>query len=350
VSGRAWRAAVAVGGAVGGLAVASAMTGLAIRRQRTLSEGHLDGEPPLGSLRSDGQTVVADDGVPLHVEVDGPSSGSASWAQDPALVFVHGWTLTSDCWHFQRAAFRERHRVVLYDQRSHGRSGRSDASHCTVEQLARDLARVIEEVVPDGPLVLVGHSMGGMTIMGFAEHFAERVRDRVAGAVLLSTSAGGVIKLVPGQRGSDLVVKASPSVVAALTPFKPAIEVGRRFTSGLAYELTRRMGFGGPAPADQVAFVDAMIAANPVSVFTDFYPLFTRLEMYEILRAFHDLPTLVVAGSRDAITPVEHSRHIAELIPTAELVIYEGAGHLVMFERRAEFNRRLAALVEQVTS
>lgn len=348
MSGRAWRTAAAVGGAVTGVAAAGLMTALAVRRQRSLPTPATTDDPPLGSLRAEGRCVIADDGVPLRVEVDGAGAGAAQ--DTPTLVFVHGWTLTLDCWHFQRAAFRDTHRLVLYDQRSHGRSGRSDAAQCTLEQLARDLAQVVEDAAPDGPLVLVGHSLGGMTIMSFAEHFPERVRDRVVGAVLLSTSAGDVIKLVPGRRGSDLLVKASPSVLSALTAVTPALEAGRRLTGGFAYELTRRMGFGGRhAPADQVAFVDAMIAANPVTVFTDFYPLFTRLEMHEVLRAFHHLPTLVVAGSRDAITPVSHSRRIAELIPTAELVIYEGAGHLVMFERHADFNRLLAELLEQVT-
>lgn len=347
MSGRVWRTTAAVGGAVVGVAAAEVMTGLAVRRQRVLpAPVARDEDQPLGSLRTEGRRVDTDDGVALHVEVDEPLQGVAD--ETPALVFVHGWTLTLDCWHYQRAAFRDTHRVVLYDQRSHGRSGRSEASHCTIDQLARDLARVIDSEAPHGPLVLVGHSMGGMTIMAFAEHFPEWVRERVAGAVLLGTSAGGVITLVPGRRGSDLVVKASPSVLSALTAVTPALEAGRRFTGGFAYELTRRMGFGGRAPADQVAFVDAMIAANPVSVFTDFYPLFTRLEMYEVLRAFRDLPTLVVAGSRDAITPVSHSRRIAELIPTAELVIFEGAGHLVMFERHRDFNRLLSALVEGV--
>ena len=265
------------------------------------------------------------------------------------MVFVHGWALTHDSWHFQRAAFRDRWRMVFYDHRSHGRSGRSPSSHCTLEQLGRDLAAVIDQVAPDGPLVLVGHSMGGMTIMSLAEQFAGMVSDRVVGVALLSTSAGGVIPVTRGP-GRHLVVKASPPVLSVLAIAAPAIEAGRRATGGLAYEPTRRMGFGGRVPDDQVAFVDAMIAANPLSVFTDFYPLFTTLDMHEVLRGFADLPTLVVAGGRDAVTPVRHSRRIAELIPAAELVIFEGAGHLVMIERTSDFNRLLGSLVDRATT
>jgi len=140
---------------VAGLAGATAVTGLAVRRRRVLPP---DGAPEdlLGSLRTPGRAVIAEDGVPLHVEVDEPAQPRAG---APTLVFVHGWALTLDSWHFQRAAFRDGNRTVLYDQRSHGRSGRSESSHCTLEQLGRDLATVIENVAPEGPLVLVGHSM-----------------------------------------------------------------------------------------------------------------------------------------------------------------------------------------------
>ena len=108
------------------------------------------------------------------------------------VVFVHGFCLNLDCWHFQRAAYRGLVRTVYYDQRSHGRSGRSDRAHATIDQLGRDLHRVLEEVVPDGPVVLVGHSMGGMSIVAFAEQFPELIGTRVVGIGLISTTAGGL--------------------------------------------------------------------------------------------------------------------------------------------------------------
>ena len=113
--------------------------------------------------------MVADDGVRLsceEIEADGK----------PALtvVLVHGFALDRRTWHFQRpflAALTDpRVRVVLYDQRSHGRSERAPRESCTIEQLGHDLDAVIRALAPEGPLVLVGHSMGGMTIMALAEH------------------------------------------------------------------------------------------------------------------------------------------------------------------------------------
>ncbi len=342
MSVRLWRVAVATGGAVVGVSAAGVMAALTVRRRTDVAPAGCADAAGMGLLRSPGRAVIAEDGVPLHVEVDQPESETGA----PTLVFVHGWALTQDSWHYQRARFRASHRVVLYDQRSHGRSGRSGRAQCSLERLGGDLAAVIEQAAGDGPLVLVGHSMGGMAIMSFAEQFPERMSERVAAVALLSTSAGRLLPL-PGRRSGNLLVKASPPVLSALTTVAPAIEASRRLGGSLAYELTRRMGFGGAVSDELVAFVDAMIAANPVSVFTDFYPLFARLEMHEVLRGLAGTPTLVVAGSRDAVTPVRHSRRIAARIPTAELTVFARAGHLVMLERPAELNHLLESLLDR---
>ena len=93
------------------------------------------------------------------------------------MVFIHGYALNLDCWHFQRAGYRGLVRAVYYDQRSHGRSGRSTEGRATIEQLAVDLLQVLDEVVPDGPVVLVGHSMGGMSIIALAEEHPDLFGD-----------------------------------------------------------------------------------------------------------------------------------------------------------------------------
>jgi pimeloyl-ACP methyl ester carboxylesterase len=150
-----------------GIAVAGTAVGVA-RRRRVITRLDAADATPFGSLHSKPITVVADDGVPLHVEVDeyqpDESDGRRRTGPPPlTVVFCHGYALNLDCWHFQRAGYRGLVRTVYYDQRSHGRSGRSSLGHATIDQLGRDLKRILDEVVPDGPVVLVGHSMGGMT-------------------------------------------------------------------------------------------------------------------------------------------------------------------------------------------
>ena len=164
MSARRSLAYAASGLAAAGLAAVA--TGVVVERRvvRARREGGAAADR-LGVLHSPRREVTCTDGVVLHAEVDEitPYAESRrSQSTDPTMVFVHGYALNLDCWHFQREAFRGKHRMVFYDQRSHGRSERSDREHATIEQLGDDLARVIEEVAPKGDVVLVGHSMGGM--------------------------------------------------------------------------------------------------------------------------------------------------------------------------------------------
>src|SRR6185503_10848131 len=138
-------------------------------------------------------TVAADDGVPLSVEEIAPDDGGTP---DITVVLVHGFAVSRLCWHFQRRMFAEqtqpRVRQILYDQRSHGRSGRANEVSSTIDQLGRDLAAVLRAVVPKGPIVLVGHSMGAMTVMALAEQEPDLFADRIRGVALIGTSAGEI--------------------------------------------------------------------------------------------------------------------------------------------------------------
>ncbi len=338
-----WVRALEVGAAVTGAAAAAGAAGLAAQRTVARSRARRDEPMHFGSGRSDARTVVADDGVGLHVEVD-EADGAAqvdAGAGDPTLVFVHGWLLTMDCWHFQRATLRGEHRMVFYDQRSHGRSDRSDAAHSTLEQLGGDLARVIEAAAPTGPLVLVGHSMGGMTLMSLAEQLPELVAERVVGAAFLATSAGNVGRLLPGTAGK-LLDGLQPLLVGSLAKLPGMIDAGRR---GTAFAMTRRLAFGGPVPDSHVIFVDEMISATPSQVIWDFLPALRLHRRYVALAAFATVPVLVVAGANDAILSARHTERLAEELPHAQLLEVPEAGHLVMLEQPDVVTKALADLV-----
>jgi pimeloyl-ACP methyl ester carboxylesterase len=341
----AWRTALSLVGAAAGAATAGTATAFAVRRHRGVRSWHTAGERvELGSLRGDVVQVSASDGLRLHCEVDEPDADADPDA--PTVVFVHGWVLTLDCWHYQRAALRGRNRLVLYDQRSHGRSPIGDSGRCTTQQLGDDLAAVIEQVVPRGPIVLVGHSMGGMSIMAYAQTFPERVRERVVGVCMLATSAGRIRRMMPGVSAEAMSAVGAP--LAGLSRRAPGIiSTGRRLTATFAYEAVRRFGFGEDALPEHVAFTDAMIASMDPSVFADFWPLFVSLDMYEVLVAFEGLPTVIVVGTKDAMTPVRHSQRMAELLPEAELALCTGAGHMLMLEQHRRVNDVLARLLER---
>src|SRR4051794_16849225 len=203
----------AVATTVGLVAAGAATAGIAHRRRvSAITRRDADVCPAFGSLRAKGQTVIADDGTPLYVEVDeveAPKTRLRRAKPELTLVFCHGYALNLDCWHFQREHYRSLGiRTVFYDQRSHGRSGRSPMGNATIDHLGSDLLTVLDAVVPEGPVVLVGHSMGGMTVIALAEQHPELFGDRIVGTALISTTAGGLdpsrilFPMVPTWAGS----------------------------------------------------------------------------------------------------------------------------------------------------
>jgi pimeloyl-ACP methyl ester carboxylesterase len=342
----AGRAAGAVGAALGVAAVGAAV---GFAAERYVVGRSLRGDDPyagekFGSLRGTPHTVETDDGVMLHAESD-----DVAGASPLTVVFTHGYALNQDSWHFQRRDLAGRAQLVFWDQRSHGDSGRAPEGSVTFERLGRDLADVIDQVAPDGPLVLVGHSMGGMTVLALARVRPDLFRDRVAGVALISTSAhlGRVSLGLPGPLGR-LTHKAAPGVVAALARRPELVERSRRAGSDLGYVLTRRYSFvKGGSPA-LVEFTAAMNASTPIEVVAEFLSLFRDHDDRAALRVLGDLPVLVVGAVGDLLTPVEHSREMAEQLFGASYVEVADAGHMVLLERHDVVTAHLVELLDRV--
>ncbi|WP_030380465.1 MULTISPECIES: alpha/beta fold hydrolase [unclassified Streptomyces] len=364
-----WRLAGLAGAAVGviaagaaaGVAVERLTVGRGMRRKARLA---LDSTGPYGTLRGTPGTAYAGDGTELYYEVDEaePEGGPAPrrrrlfGRRTPApvtVVFSHGYCLNQDSWHFQRAALRGVVRTVHWDQRSHGRSGRGVGQRdeqvpLTIEQLGRDLKAVLDAAAPEGPLVLVGHSMGGMTVMALAEQYPELIRERVAGIALVGTSSGrlGEVNFGLPVAGVNAVRRILPGVLKALGQRAELVERGRRATADLFAGIIKRYSFASRDIDPAVArFAERMIENTPIDVVAEFYPAFTEHDKTEALAHFTELPVLVLAGVDDLVTPSEHSEEIARLLPDAELVLVPDAGHLVMLEHPEVVTDRLADLL-----
>lgn len=287
---------------------------------------------PFGTVHGPARYVTTPDGVRLHVEVDEPDADAPP---GPTVVLVHGWTCDLDTWHYQRLALRGRVRLVLMDLRSHGLSGRATARTSSLSHLAADLRLVLDTFVPEGPVVLVGHSMGGMTVMELAAEAPDLFADRVQGVLLLSTSAGELVRTNP--------------VLASLRPLlrstAPVVEWARGFNS---YSVTRRWGVGPDADPKYADMTDQMISRIPTHVFWDFYPNFGELDLYDALPSLGTAVTAVVCGTHDLMTPKRHARRLADEIPGARLELVEGAGHMVMFEAHERVTEILEGIVDDV--
>jgi pimeloyl-ACP methyl ester carboxylesterase len=333
----------ALGMVVAGAAARTALNRKAARRHALRSA---DAEP-LGSLRGDIHPVRTEDGLDLYVEVDEPEGEGSGLT----VVFAHGYALNLDCWHFQRQALRGKHRLVFYDQRSHGRSMRSDDKHCNIDQLGRDLRRVIDRVAPRGPVVLVGHSMGGMTIMALAEQAPRLFGKRVVGAALLATSAGDLDQVTLGLPGfpGRMLHRLGPGALATLARAPAVVERGRKAGSEFAYMLTQRFAFGGPVSPELADFAEQMLAATPIGVIAAFFPGFAEHNRYAALGPLRRIPVLVVSAAEDKMTPASHSREIVGRLPSAYPLDLPGAGHLVMLECAGQVNDALAELLARAS-
>ena len=362
-----------IGGLVG-LAAAGTAAGVAVSRiagrrvraeqlsdefstptEHTAAEFRADDPLGLDARAADRTALVqADDGVLLSVEEIGPMKAPLT------VVFVHGYTLSMASWTFQRRTLaaelatanghRPDARLVFYDQRGHGSSGRGSSQNSTIEQLARDLHAVLQARAPRGPVVLVGHSMGGMTVMGLAALHPELFGSRVTAVALVSTSSGNLADLTFGLPELLTRVRAAVIPVAAWTMRRrPALaERTRRMAADVVSAATRSLSFAsGDVDPALAHYVDVMIAGTPVDVIGEFYPALAGLDETGSLEPLRAIPTLVLTGDKDKMIPKEHSELIVERLPDAELVVVPDAGHMVLLEKPDEVSSALTALLQR---
>ncbi|NUP50031.1 MAG: alpha/beta fold hydrolase [Catenulispora sp.] len=305
-------------------------------------------------------TVVAFDGAELHVEQDGADDAPVT------VVLAHGWTLSTRAWRAQAAALAAAGdvRVLRYDQRGHGFSTRGGAwlegvsgpdsdrygPGPSVDQLGRDLAAVLDQLVPAGPVVLAGHSMGGMTVMALADQRPDLFGGKVAGVLLTNTSSGGLHRLTLGfpefvagpVRGS--LIKTMRRI-AARPDRADAVRARQATGTRLAVAQTRWLLFGRRAPRAVVVECNEIVKACPSATLAGFFPALMTHEKRTALKALGRAEVEVLAASRDKLTPVGHARRLADAIPGARLTVVPGTGHMLPMERPQAVTERLTRLV-----
>lgn len=338
------------GGILVGVAAGTAMAGASVvadrrvraqRAQAAAARSRFDAPKPVraGYAR-------ADDGVRLYYEEDGPA------AAELTVVLAHGFSLNRHDLLFQRRALLDRFgaaiRIISFDQRSHGRSSRSSREHASIDQLGADLAAVLAQRAPAGPVVLIGHSLGGMTVLALADAHRELFAERIVGVALLSTSTGKLAALTLGTpaalaRISDPVARLAVKGLGAQSRW---VEQGRARLTDIAWVFTRRLAFGPNADPGLVEFVADMIGATPVDVIADFYPSLIAHDKLAALDVLIDLPVVIACGEDDVITPPEHSHEMADLLPKARLLLVPDTGHQAHMERPDVVNPPLLRLVE----
>ena len=257
--------------------------------------------------------------VRLHVREWGPGDA------DVTIVLAHGWSLSSRIWEDVAALVvmaDPQVRVIAYDHRGHGDSTAAPAS---IDVLADDLAAIVAALVPTGPIVFGGHSLGGMTLMALAERHPDIVARRASAVALVATSAGdllGAIRRVPGMtRVLKLATWALSRVSAPSSPLF-LVRQGARGAFGAR-----------PRRYDMNRAVRQTAQANPQTVASLGRSLLDH-DRYHALGAFAETDVVIMAGTRDLLTSPAHTRRIAARLPRSKVVVYDKAGHFLPYERR----------------
>lgn len=342
-----WRRLTGVAGLAAG-AVAAGAGAVVMAEKIAVGRIRLRPDPAaderFGGAYGEEITVRADDGLPLHAQVTGPPDAPVT------IIFCHGYALNADVWYYQQAGLSASARCVFWDQRSHGRSGQSDPDLVSIDQLGADLHAVLMATAPGRqPVVLVGHSMGGMTVMALADQHPELFGSKIIGVLLLSTSATAVdpVGWLPAPLRPPIRL-AMPSVMSGASKgvLADVVERSRRSAGDIAFFSTRYIAFGDPKVSPTVVdFLERVIRETPIDVVADFYVALVGHEKRHALKVLNAVPVLVVTGDKDRLVDPGFSEEIVRSVRGAELVTIHGAGHVAMLERPEEVNAAISELV-----
>jgi pimeloyl-ACP methyl ester carboxylesterase len=337
-----WLAGVAGLGALGtiaGVSVARQMTRRAASEDPYANENFetLDGD------RS--YVVTTPDGVPLAVREVGPVDAPLT------VVFAHGFCLRMGAFHFQRIKLSEEWgpdvRMIFYDQRGHGRSGEAPPDTYTVAQLGRDMQTVLQVTAPRGPIVLVGHSMGGMTVLSHARQHPHYYGSRIVGTALISSAAEGVSKSPLGE------ILENPALDAVRFTARSApklVHRGRNVARSLIGPILAAASYGDTNVSPSVVeFSQKMMLGTPIPTMVEFLHALETHDETAALPTLAKVPTLIACGDHDLLTPADYSRDMAEAVPESELLIIGRASHLALLGKPDPINDALVRLVKRAT-
>jgi pimeloyl-ACP methyl ester carboxylesterase len=332
-------AGLAAVGAIAGVSIARSMT------RRTTRDDLYRGED-FELIDADRSSVVTTpDGVDLAVREVGPQDAPLT------VVFGHGFCLRMGAFHFQRARLEHEWgpqvRMVFYDQRGHGQSAEASPDTYTIEQLGKDLETVLAVTAPKGPVVLVGHSMGGMTVLSHARQFAHHYPTRIVGVALISSAAEGVARSPLTEILKNPVLEA---VRFAVRYAPKTVHRTRGAARSVIAPILRAASYGDEKVSPSVvAFSEKMMLGTPIATLVEFLHALEVHDEAAALPTLAKVPTLIACGSRDLITPAEHSETMAAELPKSELVMVKVAGHLVQLEQPDIIDDALVRLVERAT-
>lgn len=285
-------------------------------------------------------TVLTRDGADLAVE-------ASDGVEGPIILLTHGWGMSQRIWGQARRSLQDRFAVISWDLPGAGRSGRPRT--WSIERFADDLKAVIDTLPADRPVVLVGHSIGGMVILTLGARHSHLLGGRVAGIVLEHTTHRNPLEtmILSGVfKACEPAIRAFLKLDIVLSPLVWLMN-WQSYLSGASHLAMRLTGYGRrpgwsaldlstrlptrTSPAVQALGTLAMLD----------WSVTDRLGMV-------DTPALVFVGTADLVTKDHAGETIASTLPRADLIRVHGAGHMGPFEQPDAYNDEIAAFVDRL--
>ncbi|MEV6430039.1 alpha/beta hydrolase [Nocardia sp. NPDC051463] len=295
--------------------------------------------------------VTTVDGARLRVHAYGPADGEV-------IVLIHGWSCSIEYWNPQINAFADRYRVVCYDQRGHGESqlGTLDIG---AQSLADDLSTVLDATLRRGQrAVLVGHSMGGMTLQAWAARYPEQVQRSASAVVLLNTTSGNVradSQVLP-LLNRPLTIASKPVTLFGSTVRLPDFVAETVLTTPVplpggwpASAIFKARVMTKDATDDQVDFAFGVVRSCRPLTSGRHAAALADVQLGDAAQHL-TVPTTVIAGSNDHLLPESMSRPIVETLSrTGYLAAYQiwPTGHLGNIEATDRFNTELEHVIQR---
>ncbi|MBT2505534.1 alpha/beta hydrolase [Streptomyces sp. ISL-98] len=295
---------------------------------RLMKRGGCGAEPLVASREL---TAVSADGSRLHVEVYGAEDA-------PALVLAHGWTCSTEFWAAQIRELAGDYRLVVYDQRGHGRSPAVGRGGYSTDALADDLEAVLAAALdPDEKAVLAGHSMGGMAMMAAAGR--RGFREHAAAVLLCSTGSSRLVaeSLVLPMRAGRVRTRITRAVLGARAPLGPVTPLSKK--------ILKYATMGPGSPPERVAECARIVHACPRAVRVAWSHVLGELDLDAGVREL-TVPTAFIAGTVDRLTPLAGARAVTAALPNSlGLVELTGIGHMTPVEAPEAVTAKLRELV-----
>lgn len=293
------------------------------------------GEITAPARRAGAVEIPGADGAVLHVETEGASHG-------PILVFTHGWGLSSRIWAEARADLGGRFGLVFWDLPGLGRSDQPGGGY-SLEGFAEDLHAVITTLPDDRPVILVGHSIGGMTVQTFCARHPELLNRRVTAIVLENTTHTNPLETMILSRVFRPLQPMIKLVLTLDTVLSPALWLmnWQAWLSGSSHVAARLAGFGARPTREQLDRTARLPTKNSPAVQARGNLAMLRWSITDELPRI-DVPALVFVGARDLVTKEEAGEAIVAALPQARLARVEDAGHMGPIEKAASYNEQIA--------